>query len=193
MYSIHCTGRICLPRAVKAALASLVAVVYLTGPSCADTLRNPAACGIRPWERSLRDVNLVNGNLFKSFTDIQVAPARGAGLVLQRSYNSNDGREGPFGVGWTHAYDIRTEDTDADTMERTDFFGGKHSYVREAGSTSLRRTSAVLPPQWRQTRLTTASRRTKKRTRTARSSTSSESGAIGSARGLKTGTATAPV
>jgi len=27
----------------------------------------------------------------------------GAGLVLQRTYNSNDARIGPFGVGRTHA------------------------------------------------------------------------------------------
>jgi len=58
--------------------------------------------GTLPWQRSLRDVNLCNGNLFKSFTDIQVSPAQGAGLALQRTYNSNDDRIGPFGIGWTH-------------------------------------------------------------------------------------------
>lgn len=96
------------------------------------TNRNPYASGIEPWQKSLRDVNLANGNLFKSYTDIKVAAARGAGLVLQRSYNSNDVREGPFGVGWTDSYDMRTKDTTADTMERTDCLGGKHSYIREA-------------------------------------------------------------
>ena len=92
-----------------------------------------------PWQRSFRDANLCNGNLFKSFTDVQVAPAKGAGLVLQRTYNSNDERPGPFGVGWTHAYDIRmdeTVETDPDTgdevVTRTDFFGGKHKYARDA-------------------------------------------------------------
>src|SRR2546423_1459334 len=72
--------------------------------------RNKYFSGVLPWQRQLRDVNLCNGNLFKSFTDIQVAPARGAGLALQRNYNSNDDRIGPFGVGWTHAYDIRNQD-----------------------------------------------------------------------------------
>jgi len=38
--------------------------------------RNQYFCGTLPWQRSLRDVNLANGNLFKSFTDIQVPPAR---------------------------------------------------------------------------------------------------------------------
>jgi RHS repeat-associated protein len=106
--------------------------------------RNPSFSGVLPWQRSLRDVNLANGNLFKSFTDMQIAPARGAGLAWQRTYNSNDERVGPFGVGWTHAYDIRMEEaavTDLDNsgaavgpnkVERTDFFGGKHYYTRDA-------------------------------------------------------------
>ena len=117
--------------------------------------RNQYLCGTMPWHRSFRDVNLCTGNLFKSFTDIQVAPGRGAGLALQRTYNSNDGSRGPFGRGWTHAYDIHMEEsakieTDPDmhgvptdpetgspldTMDRTarqDFFGGEHVYKRDA-------------------------------------------------------------
>jgi len=106
-----------------------------------------------PWQRSFRDVNLCDGNLFKSFTDLQVAPGRGAGLVLQRTYNSNESRVGPFGIGWTHAYDIRIQesaavtaegadvntkavnanaDTNVNDVPRTDFFGHKHSYHRDA-------------------------------------------------------------
>ena len=110
-------------------------------------LRNPYFAGApMPWHRSLRDVNLSTGNLFKSFTDVQVAPARGAGLVLQRTYNSNEARVGPFGIGWTHAYDIRIQeaadvskedantsiDTTTDDVPRTDFFGHKHTYHRDA-------------------------------------------------------------
>ena len=100
--------------------------------------RNAYFNGNLPWQKSLRDVNLCNGNLFKSFTDIQIAPGRGAGLVLQRTYNSNDERVGPFGVGWTHAYDIRMEEAGVDIssgdeiVPRTDFFGGKHDYKRDA-------------------------------------------------------------
>lgn len=105
-----------------------------------STYRNKYLCGVFPWQRSLRDVNLCNGNLFKSFTDIQVAPARGAGLALQRTYNSCDDRIGPFGIGWTHAYDIRMEAAAADAgttdytnySPRTDFFGGKSNYHRDA-------------------------------------------------------------
>lgn len=109
-------------------------------------LRNAYFNGTLPWQRSFQDVNLCNGNLFKSFTDVQVAPGRGAGLVLQRTYNSNDSRVGPFGVGWTHAYDIRIQEAstvkaeegqaittaDMDMVPRTDFFGAKHSYHRDA-------------------------------------------------------------
>lgn len=121
-------------------------------------LRNPYLAGApMPWHRSLQDVNLSTGNLFKSFTDVQVAPARGAGLVLQRTYNSNDARVGPFGIGWTHAYDIRIQEaadmqtqsgdpnavplvaagsnaspTTVNEVPRTDFFGAKQTYHRDA-------------------------------------------------------------
>jgi hypothetical protein len=102
--------------------------------------RNKDLAGTMPWHRSFRDVNLCTGNLFKSFTDIQVQPARGAGLAWQRTYNSNDDREGPFGIGWTHAYDIRIEEkpdpaapaTRSLGVRRADFFGGQHSYRRDA-------------------------------------------------------------
>jgi hypothetical protein len=57
-----------------------------------------------PWHRSFRDANLCNGNLFKSFFDIQVSAAKGARLVMQRAYDSQDDRIGPFEQGWTHAY-----------------------------------------------------------------------------------------
>ena len=112
-------------------------------------LRNKYLLGTLPWQRSLRDANLCTGNLFKSFTDIQVSPAKGAGLALQRTYNSNDDRPGPFGVGWTHAYDIRMEEAQGDPVKdfdadpsktyadtnfsnRADFFGHKHRYHRDA-------------------------------------------------------------
>lgn len=79
--------------------------------------RNAYFAGTLPWHRSLRDANLCNGNLFKSFTDMQVAPGRGAGLALQRTYNSQDERPGPFGVGWTHAYDLRMEEENPTTNQ----------------------------------------------------------------------------
>ena len=100
--------------------------------------RNRAFNGVLPWQRSFRDVNMCTGNLSKNFTDIQIKAGRGQGLALSRSYNSNDDREGPFGIGWTHVYDIRIEEsgvntsTGDDQITRTDFFGGKHTYTRDA-------------------------------------------------------------
>jgi len=132
------TATVKQPCQVDARRLSAVEMHNITGRG---RYRNPYFCGTSPWHRSFRDVNLCTGNLFKSFTDIQVAPARGAGLVLQRTYNSNDSRIGPFGRGWTHAYEIRMEeavsvnpnDPDAANVSvRTDFFGGKHRYTRDA-------------------------------------------------------------
>jgi hypothetical protein len=111
--------------------------------------RNKYLSGTMPWHRSLRDANLCTGNLFKSFTDIQVQGAKGAGLALQRTYNSNDSHIGPFGIGWTHAYDIRMENDpgpdqpdfdpappnaegDTNYGTRQDFFGHKHKYHCDA-------------------------------------------------------------
>jgi hypothetical protein len=50
--------------------------------------RSKYFAGTMPWHRSLRDANLCNGNLSKSFTDIQVPAVKGAGLAMQRTYNS---------------------------------------------------------------------------------------------------------
>ncbi|MBM3947210.1 MAG: hypothetical protein FJ315_07440 [SAR202 cluster bacterium] len=104
----------------------------LAGLYAAGPYRNRYFNGVSPWQRSFRDVNLCNGNLFKSFTDIQVTAARGAGLGLQRNYNSNDDRIGPFGVGWSHAYDMRIEEAGSNNVPRTDLFGKKHTYRRDA-------------------------------------------------------------
>jgi len=109
-------------------------------------LRNPYYNGTAPWQKTFRDVSTSTGNLFKSFTDFQVGTDRGAGLSLQRTYNSNDARVGPFGIGWTHAYDIRiqeandvateaantTLDKTVNNVERTGYFGHKTTYHRDA-------------------------------------------------------------
>src|SRR5947207_2662716 len=82
--------------------------------------RNKYFSGVLPWQRSFHNINLCNGNLFLSNTDVQVSPARGAGLAWQRTYNSNDARVGPFGIGWSHAYDIRVEGDGNNIAPRTD-------------------------------------------------------------------------
>ncbi len=131
-------------------LLLVMLVLTTVVPASAGPFRNAYLSGTMPWRRTFRDVNLCTGNLMKSFTDIQSAPGHGAGLVLQRTYNSNDDSEGGFGHGWSHAYDIRMEEasqvasaipwTDSNgnpinqntAVVRTDFFGGKHVYTRDA-------------------------------------------------------------
>jgi len=85
-----------------------------------------------PWHRTFHDVNLCTGNLFKTFTDMQVAPGRGAGLVLSRTYSSQDPRIGPFGVGWSNAYDIRNIEDGGNNVDNTGFFGRSDTYHRDA-------------------------------------------------------------
>jgi hypothetical protein len=68
-------------------------------------------------------------------------------LALQRTYNSNSSQIGPFGIGWTHAYDILMEEAqgtdqtdydpaapnaegDTNYSTRQDFFGHKHKYYQ---------------------------------------------------------------
>ncbi len=141
----------------SAADVRLLSPAEMTRASGRGPLRNPYFAGEpMPWHRSFHDVNINTGNLSKSFTDIQVAPARGAGLVLQRTYSSDETRVGPFGLGWTHAYDIRIQeaadvqaqagsaiavppgspndsgDATINEVPRTDFFGAKHTYHRDA-------------------------------------------------------------
>ena len=109
--------------------------------------RNSGLAGApMPWQRDFHGVNTTTGNLYRTYTDIQVQPAHGAGLVLNRSYSSDDGRIGPFGIGWQHAYDIRMEEgaseisesggdpanADINSVPRTDFFGGRREYHRDA-------------------------------------------------------------
>src|SRR5207245_9144605 len=50
-------------------------------------------------------VSTGNGNYFYQRTDL-VIPGRGLPLIFQRSYNTLDNYLGPFGVNWTHSYNI---------------------------------------------------------------------------------------
>ena len=64
---------------------------------------------------------------------------KGAGLALQRTYNSQDDRIGPFGIGWTHAYDIRNEEEnpDAHSAERV------HRFRRKERNDSIRMCASI--------------------------------------------------
>ena len=48
-------------------------------------------------------VNMVTGNMYHTERDISIQ-GRGLPFVLERSYNSRDKTDGPFGIGWTHSF-----------------------------------------------------------------------------------------
>jgi len=86
------------------------------------------------WWEFEKDVNVTGiGNLLKSYTDLTL-PGRGLELGFVRSYNSLDPKVGPFGVGWTHSYDICVVDDDDDptTVSRTTRSGTRFFYQRNA-------------------------------------------------------------
>ncbi|MBI4493698.1 MAG: LamG domain-containing protein, partial [Chloroflexi bacterium] len=83
-------------------------------------------------------VNTATGNYTYQHTDVAI-PGRGGGLVLARSYNSLDDRDGDLGKGWTHSYSTRLVDN-SPTIQviqwtgRTDHFTWDGStYVPPAG------------------------------------------------------------
>ena len=66
---------------------------------------NPAvrnACGAQP--SAADPVNVVQGNFWQSWTDLEV-PGRGPALRATRTYSSSrNAEDGPFGFGWAFAY-----------------------------------------------------------------------------------------
>lgn len=98
--------------------------------------------GADPTSGSVGDVNLVNGNLFKSQTDVAVK-SLGPGLDVTRSYNSLDTRtNGGFGRGWSFPWDTTATNVAGTgvTISRADgrreFYGQNPdgSYVNPLGS-----------------------------------------------------------
>ena len=70
-----------------------------TGGQGAVMRHNPDPCTPHP-------VNCASGNFFHTFTDVSV-PGRGPGVVLARTYNSqNASTAGIFGYGWSSTYDM---------------------------------------------------------------------------------------
>ncbi|MBU1737104.1 MAG: chitobiase/beta-hexosaminidase C-terminal domain-containing protein [Proteobacteria bacterium] len=50
-------------------------------------------------------VNTATGNYVYANADLQI-PGRGVPFSFVRAYNSQDGTDGPFGIGWTHSYNV---------------------------------------------------------------------------------------
>src|SRR5207249_4017172 len=43
------------------------------------------------------------GNMYHAFRDFLI-PSRGFPILLERTYNSQQAADSPFGIGWTHSY-----------------------------------------------------------------------------------------
>ncbi|MBI3966183.1 MAG: hypothetical protein HY329_11160, partial [Chloroflexi bacterium] len=72
-------------------------------PPPADTDRNQPDCASATCGKP---VNTLTGSESYTVTDLEI-PGRGGGVAFSRSYNSNDTRVGPLGIGWTHNYAVR--------------------------------------------------------------------------------------
>ncbi|MCB0130406.1 MAG: RHS repeat protein [Caldilineaceae bacterium] len=55
----------------------------------------------------LDPVNMATGNFIQEATDMQVPGVAGFDLVIKRTYNSFDDRDGVFGTGWSSLLDTR--------------------------------------------------------------------------------------
>ncbi len=63
--------------------------------------------GIHSWDRFSRSpVSIATGNYVQQFTDLNIPGVAGFDLLLQRTYNSLDSRQGLFGNGWSSLLDM---------------------------------------------------------------------------------------
>jgi RHS repeat-associated protein len=67
-----------------------------------DLYTNPLPIG----HASVQDVNIFDGSLFLSRTDISL-PGRGKPITLRRSYSSSSATLGRMGVAWSHSYESK--------------------------------------------------------------------------------------
>jgi RHS repeat-associated protein len=75
----------------------VLALAQTYGPTgSGDYADNPTGCCGDP-------VNTATGSFFDTWHDVTL-PGAGVTLDVARSYNSADPSSGPFGTGWTHAY-----------------------------------------------------------------------------------------
>jgi len=60
-------------------------------------------------------VNVVKGNYTHQYTDLSI-PGLGPATTIQRTYNSADPQDGPFGFGWTQTYAMTVTQESATTV-----------------------------------------------------------------------------
>ncbi len=100
----------------------------------AGDYRDKNRCGQLPWWRFYKGVNVVNGNLYRSSTDLSY-PSRAMNVAFTRVYNSNEDAVGPFGKGWQFSYDIvlYTDPQDpVGTLDRQTWNGAQLPYQVDA-------------------------------------------------------------
>ena len=78
-------------------------------------------------------VNVANGTLTWAATDYSLG-GRGPVTTLARTYNSGDGRDGPFGFGWSLPYAMGLQEN-ADGSVTVANFDGRRDYYTKSGST----------------------------------------------------------
>ena len=86
--------------------------------------------GFEPWYYYIKDViNSASGNLFFSTDDISIR-ARGFDIAIVRTYNSHHSNiDGPFGLGWTHNFNVHLMDYHNGSVAEFDEDGSIHTFT----------------------------------------------------------------
>lgn len=87
-------------------------------------------------EKVIDPVNLATGDFFYEQLDLSI-PSRGMALEFKRFYNNQDDYDGPFGVGWSHAYNIfllESSDGESDFVIRRNPNGNKDKFLKNPDS-----------------------------------------------------------
>jgi RHS repeat-associated protein len=78
-------------------------------------------------------VNTATGNYYYQHTDIRM-PGRGMPVVLSRTYNAQSGQPGPFGIGWTHSYNVSLNERSDGVVIVTRGDGAQHLFDPSGGA-----------------------------------------------------------
>ena len=76
-------------------------------------------------------VNITTGNYAYEHLDLSI-PSRGLPLEFKRFYNSQDDYDGPFGIGWSHTYNIfliQSSDDQSNYVIRRNPDGNKDKFI----------------------------------------------------------------
>ncbi|MCC6443835.1 MAG: RHS repeat protein, partial [Armatimonadetes bacterium] len=98
--------------------------------------------GSHPWWPTYRaGVTVGTGNVSAGGTDLAIPAGRGLGVSVQRTYNSHDDTVGPFGIGWSHSFDVFIKEDAAGQEEHKKKDGTRAFVLRNADG-------LYTPPEW---------------------------------------------